>query len=96
MQKHSWSNQNAQRVHVFVLVQNERDISHRLLVSLSPESHVCLRLKINDVYSECLYKWSYIYNLVLIQIMRAKWANINKDHTTEVCILSLSLPPYVK
>ncbi len=37
----------AQRAHVFVLVQNERDkyrtalrISHRLLVSLSPESRV--------------------------------------------------------
>ncbi len=91
---------HAQRVHVSVLVQNERDkyiiasrISHRLLVPLSPESRVCLRLKINDVYGECPYKWSYIYNSVLIQMMRAKWANINKDHTTEVCALSLSLSP---
>uniref|UniRef100_A0A672Q200 Complement C3-like n=1 Tax=Sinocyclocheilus grahami TaxID=75366 RepID=A0A672Q200_SINGR len=45
-------------------------ISHRLLVSLSPESRVCLRLKINDVYSECPYKWFYFYDFVLIQMMR--------------------------
>ncbi len=53
---------------------------------------LCLRLKINKVYSECPYQLSYIYDLVLIQIMRAKWANINKDHTTEERALSLSLP----
>ncbi len=53
-----------------------------------------LRLKINKVYSECPYQLSYIYDLVLIQIMRAKWANINKDHTTEERSLSLSLSPY--
>ncbi len=89
----------AKHAHIFVLVQNERDkystakrISHRLLVSLSPESRVCFRLKINYVYSECPYKLSYIDDLVLIQMMRAKWANINKDHTTEVC--SVSLPSY--
>ncbi len=52
---------------------------------------LCLRLKINKVYSECPYQLSYIYlYLVLIQIMRAKWANINKDHTTEKRALSLS------
>ncbi len=40
----------AKHAHVFVLVQNERDkyrvalrISNRLLVSLSPESRVCLK-----------------------------------------------------
>ncbi len=64
--------------------------------SWSQKSHVCLRLKLNDVYSECPYKLSYIYDLVLIQMMRAMWANINKDHTIEVRArsLSLSLPPY--
>ncbi len=51
---------------------------------------LCLRLKINKVYSECPYQLSYIYDLVLIQIMRAKWASINKDHTTEERALSLS------
>ncbi len=87
----------AKRAHVFVLVQNERDkyrtakrISHRLLVSLSPESRVCLRLKINYVYSECPYKLFYIYDLVLIQMMRAMWEDINKYHTTEVRARSLS------
>ncbi len=53
---------------------------------------LCLRLKINKVYSECPYQLSYIYDLVLIQIMRAKWANINKDHTTEELSLFPSLP----
>ncbi len=90
----------AKHAHIFVLVQNERDkystakrISHRLLVSLSPESRVCFRLKINYVYSECPYKLSYIDDLALIQMMRATASERTSIKITQQkCALSLSLP----
>ncbi len=64
---------HAQCAHI--LVQNERDkyrtaYSNRLLVSISPESRLCLRLKINYVYTERTYTLSNIYDLILSQMMR--------------------------